>query len=365
MLPAFVQSTLNAIAPLDATAMQQAQTRQDQLTKPQGSLGRLETLAIQLAGITRHARPHLTRKAIIVMAGDHGVTAEGVSAYPSAVTAQMVANFLEGGAAINVLARQVGARVIVVDMGVASDLPAHRELLVRKIKHGTHNLARGPALTYDEAMRAIVAGIEIINAEIDKGLDLIGVGEMGIGNTTPSSAIVTALTGRPVAEVTGRGTGLDDAGLAHKIHVIEQALELHGLRSLEQPPHPFTGDSAHALDVLQKVGGCEIGGLVGVMLGAAARRLPIVLDGFITGAAALLAATMAPRVKDYFIASHQSVERGHAITLTQLELKPLFDLQLRLGEGTGAALAMPVLEAACRTLNEMATFAEAGVSEKI
>ena len=344
--------SLPALPPLDEAARAAAAARQGSLTKPPGSLGRLETLALQLAAITGQPCPSVARKAVIVMAGDHGVTAEGVSAYPAAVTPQMVLNFVHGGAAINVLARQAGARVVVVDVGVAAELAPQPGLRVRKVALGTRNLARGPALTRPEAEAAVQAGLETIAEEIEAGLDVVATGDMGIGNTTASTAIVAALTGAPVPALTGRGTGLDAAGVARKVAVIERAL------ALNQP------DAADALDVLAKVGGLEIAGLVGVILGAAARRVPVVIDGFISGAAALAAAALAPDVKGFLIAAHQSVEPGHAVVLERLGLEPLLRLDLRLGEGTGAALAFHLVEAAARLPREMATFAEAGVSNK-
>jgi nicotinate-nucleotide--dimethylbenzimidazole phosphoribosyltransferase len=285
------------------------------------------------------------------MAGDHGVAAEGVSLFPQEVTAQMVYNFLRGGAGINVLARHVGARVVVVDMGVATDLEPHPELLAKKVAYGTKNMAQGPAMSCEEAIQAIEAGIEIVESELSRGMDIVGTGDMGIGNTTPSSAIVAALTGAPVADVTGRGTGIDDEQLVHKVETIERAL------AVNRP------DPADPLDVLAKVGGLEIGGIAGVVLGAAAHRLPVVLDGFISGAGALIAAGLAPQVKDYLIAAHLSVELGHRLVLEQLGLSPLLNLNLRLGEGTGAALGICLVEAAVKVLNKMATFADAGVSE--
>jgi len=347
-----IKETIAAIGPLNAIASEAARQRQGQLTKPTGSLGRLEELALKLAGISGQARPHIKNKAIVMMAADHGVASNGVSAYPAEVTAQMVLNFLAGGAAINVFARQVGARVVVVDMGIASDLPTHPSLLVRKVGYGTHNLAVGPAMSRAQAEQAIVVGIEVVEAEFAKGLDLVGTGDMGIGNTTSSSAIVAAFTGLAVADVTGRGTGLDEAGWLHKISIIEQALRVN-------QPNPHD-----ALDVLTKVGGFEIAGLVGVILGAAALHVPIVLDGFISTAAALVATEFYPPVRDYLIAAHNSVEIGHRVMLERMELNPLLNLNLRLGEGTGAALAMGIVEAAARALDEMATFDEAGVSEK-
>jgi nicotinate-nucleotide--dimethylbenzimidazole phosphoribosyltransferase len=344
--------TIAQIAPPDAAAIQAARARQLQLTKPSGSLGRLEQLSVQIAGITGQARPRLHQPAVIVMAADHGVAAQGVSAYPAEVTPQMVQNFLGGGAAINVLARHVDARVLVVDMGVASRLATHPELLDRKIALGTRDFTVEPAMTREQAQRAVETGIAVVADAIARGADLVATGDMGIGNTTASSAIVAAITGQPAASVTGRGTGVDDAGLARKIALIERALALH------RP------DPADGLDVLAKVGGFEIGGLAGVMLGAAARRVPVVVDGFISGAAALLACALAPAAQPYLIAGHRSVERGHAAVFAQLDLEPLLDLGMRLGEGTGAVLAQSLCIAACKTLDEMATFGEAGVTEK-
>ena len=330
--------------------MEQARQRQAQLTKPPGSLGRLERLAIQIAGITARPRPRLPRKAIILTAADHGVAAEGVSAYPSTVTAQMVRNFSAGGAAINVLARQAGARVVVVDVGVSSDLPRELPIVHRKVAYGTANMLRGPAMTADQVTRALEVGAAVAEAEIARGLDLVGLGEMGIGNTTSASAIVATLTSQPVATVTGRGTGIDDAIWCHKVGVIERALEVN---------HPNPDDP---MDVLAKIGGLEIAALVGVALRAAERQVPVVLDGFIATAAALIAAELSPNVRSYLIAAHRSAEPGHHVALQRLELEPLFTLDLRLGEGTGAALAMPVIDTALAILDEMATFDEAGVS---
>ena len=343
---------LPIIPPIDREAKAAARARQNTLTKPPGSLGRLEELSVQLAGITGVPRPSMERKAIIIMAGDHGVAAEGVSAYPPAVTPQMVLNFAHGGAAINVLARQAGARVVVVDVGVAAEIASQPGVLNRKVAGGTQNMALGPAMTRAQAEAAVQVGLDVVAAEIERGLDLVATGDMGIGNTTASAAIVAVITRLPVATVTGRGTGVDDAGLARKVAVIERALAVN---------RPDPGD---ALDVLSKVGGLEIGGLAGVMLGAAARRVPVVIDGFISGAAALIAAGLEPAVKPYLIAAHQSVEIGHRAILDYLALHPLLDLDLRLGEGTGAALAFHLVEAAARLLNEMSTFAEAGVSDK-
>ncbi len=347
-----LENTIRSVQPLDEPAMQAARSRQNELTKPPGSLGRLEALSIQIAGITGQPRPTLRRPAIVTLAADHGIARKGVSAFPIEVTAQMVLNFLRGGAGINVLARHIGAEVIVADLGVAVDLPPNDDLIVNKIGYGTRDFSVEPAMTREQARQSIEAGIRIAQAAIARGCDILGTGEMGIGNTTPSSAITAIFTGRPVREVTGRGSGVDDAGLSRKVAVIEAALALH-------QPNPADG-----LDVLSKVGGFEIGGLAGVMLGAAAARTPVVVDGFISGAAALIAASLAPAARDYMIAAHRSVEIGHRAIFDYLRLQPLLDLDLRLGEGTGAALGISICQAACKVLDEMATFAEAGVSNK-
>src|SRR5512142_2962423 len=346
------EEIINQIPPLDEAAMQAARVRQDRLTKPRGSLGRLEELSIRLAGMQANPFPSVERKAVIVMAADHGVALEGVSAYPPEVTAQMVLNFLRGGAAINVLARQAGARVAVVDIGVVTELEPLPGLIQCKVRHGTRNQAQGPALTRAEAEQALQVGIDVLNEEVGRGLDLVATGDMGIGNTTPSSAITAVLTGLPVAQVVGRGTGIDDRALAHKIQVIEQSLAVN---------RPNADD---AMDVLHKVGGLEIAGLAGVMIAAASRRIPVVVDGFISTAAATIAVGLAPAARNYLIAAHQSVEIGHQALLKHLNLTPLLDLNLRLGEGTGAALAFHLIEASTRILREMATFDEAGVSDK-
>lgn len=347
-----LKQTIARIQDLDQKARAAATARQNTLTKPPGSLGRLEELSIQLAGVSGNPIPSIKDKVIVTMAGDHGVVAEGVSAYPQEVTPQMVLNFLYGGAAINALAGHVGARIVVVDMGVAADMEPHPNLVVKKIAHGTANMAQGPAMTRQQAENALMAGIEIVTAEIEKGLDIVGTGDMGIGNTTPSAAIAAVLTGEAPAKIAGRGTGVDDDGLKRKIDAIESALAVN-------KPNPKDG-----LDILAKVGGFEIGGLVGVMLGAAAHRKAIMVDGFISTAAAMIAVAIAPKVKPYLIAAHRSQEYGHGLMLDWLGLKPLLDFELRLGEGTGAALGISIAEAACKVLAEMATFAEAGVSDK-
>jgi nicotinate-nucleotide--dimethylbenzimidazole phosphoribosyltransferase len=347
-----LEKLISQIPPLDESAMAAAQARQDTLTKPRGSLGRLECLSIQLAGITGDPQPQIRHKTIVTMAGDHGVVAEGVSAYPQEVTPQMVANFLRGGAAINVLARHVGARVVVVDMGVAAKLESHPDLVDKKVALGTANIARGPAMSREQATQALLAGAEVVESELSKGLDILGTGDMGIGNTTPSAAIAAAITGHSPAELAGRGTGVDDAGMARKVVAVQRALMVN------RP------DPADALGVLAKVGGFEIGGLAGAMLAAAAHRRPVLVDGFISTAAAMIAVGLAPESRSYLIPAHRSQERGHRIMLGWLGLEPLLDLDLRLGEGTGAALGITLAEAACRILSEMATFDEAGVSEK-
>jgi nicotinate-nucleotide--dimethylbenzimidazole phosphoribosyltransferase len=346
-----LNKTIENIKPLDETAMAEARKRQDELTKPAGSLGRLEEVSIKIAGVQGKAKPQIKHKAMIVMAGDHGVVDEKVGNWPREVTAQMVENFLHGGAGINVLSRQVGARVVFVDMGVASDLKPDKQLIVKKVDYGTKNMCLGPAMTGAQAVKALENGIEVLNAEAKKGLDIVGTGDMGIGNTTASSAIFAALSGKTAAEVTGRGTGISDEQLQHKIDVIERALD-------KNKPNP-----GKPLEVLAKVGGFEIGGLAGVMLGAAAAHIPVVIDGFISGAAALIATALSPQAKDYIIAAHVSAESGHALMLNYMGLKPLMSLDMRLGEGTGAALGLFIAEAGVRTLVEMATFAEAAVDE--
>jgi nicotinate-nucleotide--dimethylbenzimidazole phosphoribosyltransferase len=344
-----LRDAIAAVGPLSVPAMAAARRRLDALTKPRGSLGRLEEIAERVAGITGDPFPRIRRKVVFTLAGDHGVASEGVSAYPREVTPQMVSNFLAGGAAINVLCRHVGAEVVVADFGVAAEIPPHPALVPRRIGPGTRNIAREPAMTRDQAVHAVAAGIGLAG---DAAADIVATGDMGIGNTTAASAIVSVITGRPAEEVTGRGTGVDDATLRHKIGIVQKAI------ARNRP------DREDGIDVLAKIGGFEIGGLAGVILGAAARRVPVVLDGFIAGAAALVAVTLCPQARDYLIAGHRSPEPGHGACLEWLGLAPVLDLGMRLGEGTGAALAMALVEAACRLLGEMATFEEAGVSEK-
>jgi nicotinate-nucleotide--dimethylbenzimidazole phosphoribosyltransferase len=348
-----LNDTVHRIVPQDAAVRAQAHHRLEALTMPYWALGRLLDLAEDLAGITRSLRPPVARKAIFVMAGDHGVVAEGVSKYPREVTPQMVANFVAGGAGINALARQVGAVVTVVDMGVASDmgeLSAAGKIISRRIGPGTRNMAEGPAMSREEAVAAVEAGIDVARNAAD-AVDLFGTGDMGIGNTTPSSAIVAAFSGCPVAEVTGHGTGIDGEQFARKVRVIEKSMRINR-------PDPQDG-----LDVLAKIGGFEIGGIAGLILGAAALKKPVVVDGFISTAGALIAHALCPTAAEYMIAAHRSVEQGHRVALTILGKQPLIDLDLRLGEGTGAALAMNFVEAAVRVLTEVATFDEAMVSK--
>jgi len=366
-----IKETIKNITEIDTRLMDSAQERLNNLTKPRGSLGRLEELARLIVGITGEVEPEFKNKVIFTLAADHGVTEEGVSAYPKEVTAQMVYNFLNQGAGINVLAKHVGARVVVIDMGVAEKiknprLPAGGQeksnFKDKKINYGTKNMAKGPAMTRLEAIKSIETGIIVFEDEFSrnngippkagkKGIDIIGIGEMGIGNTTAASAITVCFTKRRAEEVTGRGTGLDDQGLKNKIRVIKKSISVN-------KPKP-----SDPIDVLSKVGGFEIGGLAGIILAAAAKRIPIVLDGFISTAAALIAFYLEPKTKDYMIAAHRSVERGHRVILEHLGLRPLLDLNLRLGEGTGAALGIATVEASIKILTQMATFKSAHVSE--
>ena len=347
-----LKQIISAIQPLNQATMDEARNRQNLLTKPPGSLGKLETISIQMAGITGNAVPSINHKVVITMAGDHGVVAEGISAYPAEVTTQMVLNFLAGGAAINVLAEHVGARVVIVDMGVAAEFDDHPNLARKKVAPGTNNIAREQAMSEDQAHQCIQAGIEIFEAEYSKGADILITGDMGIGNTTPSAAIACAITGINPSLIVGRGTGIDDQGLERKIETVKSAL------AINKP------DSNDGFDILMKVGGFEIGGLVGTILAAASHQVPIVIDGFISTAAAMIAVTISPLARHYLFSAHRSQELGHQVMLAWLELDPLLSLHLRLGEGTGAALAVGLIDAACKILSEMATFEEAGVSNK-
>lgn len=345
---------VNAIEPVDESYGLKAKEREDMLTKPQGSLGRLEELAIEIASIKREEIPRVKRKVIFTFAGDHGVVEEGVSAFPSEVTPQMVYNFIHNGAAINVLARQAGAEIIIADLGVAAELnPDSPRFRGRKIAPGTRNFTKGPAMSREEAVNSIIAGIEIFEeAHAKEPIDLAGTGEMGIGNTTPATAILAVIGEEDIERIVGRGTGVDDRGLTRKIAAIRKGIEVN---------QPVREDG---IDVLMKVGGFEIGGLVGVILASAKNRVPVLVDGFISTAAALIAYTLNPVTLQYMLAAHRSAEQGHGQMLEILGKKPILDLGMRLGEGTGAALAMTVVEAAARILDEMATFESAGVSNK-
>jgi len=348
-----IKEIIQMINPVNFKLMEKAQEKIDNLTKPLGSLGKLEYFARKIVGISGNLSPIIKRKVIFVMAGDHGVAHENVSAFPQEVTYQMVYNFIRGGAGINVLATHIGAEILVVDMGVTEDFLPEKGLIVKKIAYDTKNIAKGPAMSKDEAERAIIAGIEVFEEELNrKGIDIIGLGEMGIANTTPSSAIVACLTKSKVEEVTGRGTGIGENQLKNKIRVIKQAIKVN---------HP---DSEDGLDVLSKIGGFEIGGLAGCILAAASHRVPIVIDGFISCASALIAIKLAPLARDYIFASHNSVEKGHKIALKYIGKIPMFDLGMRLGEGTGAALGISFIEAGVKILTQMATFADAGVDNK-
>ncbi|KQZ70324.1 nicotinate-nucleotide--dimethylbenzimidazole phosphoribosyltransferase [Nocardioides sp. Root151] len=347
-----LDSTLAAIRPPSAEAAQQARDRQAQLTKPAGALGVLEEVSIQLAGIAGTCPPPApAAPAVAVFAGDHGVLAQGVSPWPQEVTVGMVENFRAGGAAVNVLARACGAVVRVVDVGVASEIAGDEVVLARNVRRGTGDLSVGPAMTRDEAEQAISVGIEVANLLADAGHDVLLTGDMGIGNTTPSACLLAALTGTPAEVVTGRGTGIDDETLALKTRVVADAVAR------------LSAD-ADPVDVLAEVGGLEHAGLVGFILGAAARRLPVILDGVIAGSAALVAQALSPDSIGYCLAGHRSVEPGHRTALEKLGLRPLVDLDLRLGEGSGAALAFPLVRSAALILDEMATFDSAGVANK-
>ncbi len=348
-----IESTAKDIKPVNKEWYEVARKHLDNLTKPPGSLGRLEEFAQRLVAITENKKPVLDKKVIFTFAGDHGIVDEGVSAYPKEVTPQMVFNFLRGGAGINVLARHAGSEIVVVDIGVDHDFGEVEGLMNMKVMKGTRNFAKGPAMTRAEAVRCIESGIELAIGYAKKGYKLFGTGDMGIGNTTPSSAIASVITRTPVSEVTGKGTGISDEALVRKTRVIEDAIRLN------QP------DPEDALDVLSKVGGAEIGGIAGLILGAASCRIPVVVDGFISTAGALIAYTVEPAVRDYIFAAHNSVEKGHRVMLEKMGLTPILDLGLRLGEGTGTALAMLMIEAGLKIYKEMATFQEAGVSDEI
>jgi len=346
-----LQHTAASVVPLDGAAMAAARDRQRQLTKPAGSLGMLEELSMLLCGVQGTCPPRaLTSPAVAVFAGDHGVHAQGVTPWPQEVTAAMIENFRAGGAAVNVLARGAGVEVYVVDVGVAGDLPAGPDLIDRKVRRGTADLALGPAMSREDALAAVCAGIDVAEQLVDRGHDCLLTGDMGIANTTASAALVAAFTGVPPESATGRGTGVDDETLSRKVGVVQRALD----RDVGDDP----------VDLLASLGGLEHAGLVGLILGGAARRVPLVLDGMIAGSAALVAQAVTPTAIDYCVAGHRSVEPGHGVALARLGLRPLIDLDLRLGEGTGAVLAFAIVEAAGATLREMATFDSAGVAHK-
>lgn len=347
-----LETLLSRIPSLNDKFIEQAQQRLDNLTKPQGSLGRLEEFAKRLVAITENPVPELDKKAIFTFAGDHGVADEGVSAFPKEVTRQMVFNFLNGGAGINVLARHAEADVVVVDIGVDYNFDSFKNspLVTKKVMRGTKNMRKGPAMTRDEALRCIDVGIELANEYAKKGYKIFGTGDMGIANTTPSSAITALLTGKSAEEVTGKGTGINEDAWKNKVKVIKDAI------SINKP------DKSDPIEVLSKIGGTEIGGIAGLIIGAAANRTPVVIDGFISTAGALIAYSIEPKTKDYMFAAHNSQEIGHKAMLERIGLKPILDLDLRLGEGTGAALAMMLIEAGLKIYKEMATFEEAAVA---
>lgn len=346
-----LREACSGVQPLTGHFRELVQKRLDSLTKPPGSLGQLEELAKKLAEIQATDLPRAARKLVVVMAADHGICEEGVSAYPSAVTAQMVANFCNGGAAINVLARHAGAKVLVVDMGVAGKIQGNG-YLNRRIADGTLNFLRGPAMSLEQAVQCLEIGISIAEDAARSGVDLIAGGDMGIGNTTSSSVVTGLITKASPALIVGRGTGLDDLAFERKLRVVSGAMTFHS-------------DWRDGIDLIRRVGGFEIGGLAGLMIGAASHRIPIVLDGFIATAAALIAAELCPLTRGYMIAAHCSVEPGHAIAQRHLGIKPLLEWGMRLGEGTGAALVFPLLDAACKILAEMATFESAQVAGKL
>jgi len=345
-----VESTVARIKPVNQELLQLAQRKLDNKTKPPGSLGRLEEFARRIAAINGSLEPDISKKVVFTFAADHGIVEEGVSLYPKEVTSQMVYNFLAGGAGINVLSRHIGADVRVVDVGVDHDFQELTGLIRAKVAHGTRNFVKTAAMTREESLAAMQVGIELADACKSEGVALVGTGEMGIGNTTPSSAIVAAISGISVRELTGRGTGINDAALENKIRVIEQGL------ALNRP------DRSDPMDVLTKVGGLEIAAIAGLVLGCAANSIPVVIDGFISTAGALIASELHPNVRDYIFAAHQSVEIGHRFMLERIGVRPILDLDFRLGEGTGAALAMGLIEAGVKVMKEMATFEQAGVT---
>ncbi|MCW2277296.1 nicotinate-nucleotide--dimethylbenzimidazole phosphoribosyltransferase [Heliophilum fasciatum] len=348
-----ITQLLNRIKPLDQEQMAETQAYLDTLTKPIGSLGVLEDMACQLTAIYQDPRPPIPAKALIIMIGDHGVAAEGISAFPPEVTTQMTMNYSSGGAGANVMARHAGAEVVCVDIGVAVDLPDMPRLIKRKIAYGTQNMTQGPAMTREQAEKAILTGADIVAELVRCGVGMVATGEMGIANTTAAAAIIAAIKGESAERVVGRGSGIDDSRLQRKITIVNQALTVN-------KPNP-----QDPIDILAKVGGLEIAGLVGVILGAAAERVPVVVDGFISTAAAVIAASLSPDCKAYMIGSHLSIEPGHQHMLSYLGLEAMLHMRFRLGEGTGACLAMIMADAALKMLHEMATFESAGVAISI
>ena len=348
-----LQKIIQDIQPLREDYLKRAQDKLDNLTKPVGSLGRLEEIARQYAAVREDMNPSIRKKTIVTFAGDHGVVEANVSAYPKEVTVQMVLNMLSGGAAVNVLARHVGADVMVVDIGVDHDFEPHEGLCIRKVGYGTRNFTEGPAMSQSEALQSIKTGIDLVADLVRGGVDIIGTGEMGIGNTTPSSAILSVMAGIDPGEITGMGTGIDDKTLKNKIGSIEKAIAVN------------TPDPTDPVDVLAKVGGYEIGGIAGLIIGGAIHRIPVIVDGFISTAGAVIAVALNSTINDYLFYSHLSAEAGHRKMLQHLGKKPIMNLDMRLGEGTGAAVAMSIIEAAVKTMNEMATFESAGVDRNI
>jgi nicotinate-nucleotide--dimethylbenzimidazole phosphoribosyltransferase len=352
-----LEKIINDISPLDVSWIERAKERTAQLVMPARALGRLHDISENVCAIQQSLTPSIRRKAFLVMAGDHGVVDEGVSAYPQEVTGEMIKTFLVGGAGINVLAGKIGAKIIVVDMGIIpeldlSALPKDNNLIIRKVAGGTANLARGPAMSTAEARQAILTGFQLAGDLFENGVQILGTGDMGIGNTTPSAAIGTVMTGSNLEMMVGRGTGVDDQGFQRKQEAIRSGIEINR-------PDPEDG-----LDVLAKIGGFEIGGIAGCVLAGAWYRRPVVIDGFISTAGALIAHALCPAVTDYLFAGHCSEEPGHKSMLDYLGLEPILDLGMRLGEGTGAALAMGIMEGALGVFNEMLTFEQAGVSNK-
>jgi nicotinate-nucleotide--dimethylbenzimidazole phosphoribosyltransferase len=350
-----LEEIVKKIEPVDSEWVEKARLHTMELAIPPRALGRLHDISERICGIQQTLQPDVSSRAFMVMAGDHGVASEGVSAFPQEVTGEMVKNFLRGGAGINVLARNAGAEVLVVDMGIIPDIDSgtsefRNRFHIRKVGRGTGNIARGPAMTRAQAEQAILHGFELASELFATGVRMIGTGDMGIGNTTPSAALGVVLTGKPVNEMVGRGTGICDSAMDNKCAVVKRAIEIN------------SPDAADGLDALAKVGGFEIGGIAGCVLAAAYHRRPVVIDGFISTAGALVAHSLCPAAVDYAFAGHCSEESGHRKMLDFLGLAPILDLGLRLGEGTGAALAMGVIEGAVRVFNEVLTFAQAGVS---